>query len=322
MTIAEEVVGGSERSAARLISLIEREDPAGYDALLSLLPLTGKAHVVGITGCAGAGKSTLVNALAVRLARQTSIGVIAIDPSSSLTKGSLLGDRFRMKESEGLPGVFIRSMAQRDYPGGVCRAVVGGVCVMEAMGKDLIMVESIGAGQADSELFFLADTVITVFTPEFGDELQLMKAGLLEIGHILVVNKSDKPGADNARGAMETYASSISKREWKVPVVTIRADKGEGVDELILHLKAHGAYCRSERKRERGEKYRHFAMNLLREKVWSLFQERCSQTSLKDILDAVESGRIDPYTAVERLAREFKGIIRAGTSDYQKGRSE
>jgi len=315
MALAEEILAGSERSAAKLISLIEQENPEGYNGLLSLLPLTGKAHLVGITGCAGAGKSTLINALAVRLAKEgTKLGVVAIDPSSSFTKGSLLGDRFRMKEAEGSGEIFIRSMAQREYPGGVCRAAIGAVCVMEAMGKELIMVESIGAGQADSELFFLADTVITVFTPEFGDEIQLMKAGLLEIGHIVVVNKSDKPEAECAKRAIEAYASSVFKDGWKTPVLAARADKGEGVEELIGCIKAHGARFESDRKRKRSEKYRHFATNLLRERVWSIFQEQFSQTPLMQVIETVESGTIDPYSAVEQAAEEFERVIRTGLS--------
>jgi len=312
-TLPEEVLAGSERGAAKLISLIEQENPEGYKDLACLLSKTGNAHLVGVTGCAGAGKSTLINALIVRLAKEgAKIGVIAIDPSSSLTRGSLLGDRYRMKEAEGLADVFIRSMAQREYPGGVCRAVVGAVCVMEAMGKDFVVIESIGAGQADSELFFLADTVVTVFTPEFGDELQLMKAGLLEIGHIVVVNKSDKPDADDAKVAIETYAASVSKDGWKTPVLAAQANKGEGIDELIRSVKAHGAYLEADRKRKRGEKYRRFATNLLREKVWSVFQHVCARTSLTDVMKAVESGGTDPYSAVEAAADEFEEVVKTG----------
>ena len=323
MTIAEEVLAGGERSAARLISLIEQENPEGYKSLLGLLPWTGTAHIVGITGCAGAGKSTLINALAARFAKEkTKIGIIAIDPSSPLTEGSLLGDRIRMKEVESLGDVFIRSMAQRNYPGGVCRAAMGAACVMEAMGKSLVMIESIGAGQADSELYYLADTVITVLTPEFGDELQLMKAGLLEIGHIVVVNKSDKPGADDAMAAVETYASSSSKDKWKVPVLAVKANRGEGVEELVKNVKAHGTYYRGNRKRERGEKHRHFAINLLREEVWSVFLKQFSEMPLMQVLNEVESGNVDPYTAAERMAGVFKRIIRAGTSFYQGRGSE
>jgi LAO/AO transport system kinase len=176
------------------------------------------------------------------------------------------------------------------------------------------MVESIGAGQADSELFFLADTVITVFTPEFGDELQLMKAGLLEIGHIVVLNKSDKPEAESAKHSIQAYASSISKDGWNPPVLATEADKGEGVEELIRCIKAHGACFESDRKRKRSEKYRHFAMNLLREKVWSIFQERFSQTRLMHVMEAVESGTIDPYSAVEQAAEEFERVVRTGLS--------
>ena len=239
MTLAEQVLAGSERGAAKLISLIEQENPEGYEGLRSLLQWTGKAHVVGITGAAGAGKSTLINALAVRLAQaKIRIGIIAIDPSSALTKGSLLGDRYRMKEAEGLADVFIRSMAQRDYPGGVCRAVVGAICVMEAMGRELVMVESIGAGQADSELFFLADTVITVFTPEFGDELQLMKAGLLEIGHLVLVNKCDRPGAEDRHAREEGWTPVGLKGDGSARPGG-KGGHGPRRHRVIENLKAH-----------------------------------------------------------------------------------
>ncbi len=311
--IAEEVVQGNEKSAARLISLIEQENPEGYKALSDLWPPARSAQVVGVTGTAGAGKSTLINALAGRLLKEEKkVGIVAIDPSCSISEGSLLGDRLRMKEAEKSDAVFIRSMAQRTYPGGVCRAATGAVCVLESMGKDFVMIESIGAGQSDRELFYLADTIITVFTPEFGDEIQLMKAGLLEIGDLVVVNKSDKPGADDVRRALEAYLPETKSKGWRVPVLVLQADKGLGIDELVRCIKAHGEFYQSGKTDKRGEKYAHFALTLLKEEVWKRFSEQSSRTSLAHVLEEVRQGRLNPYSAVGQIGAEFEHIMRSG----------
>jgi LAO/AO transport system kinase len=310
--IAEEVLQGNERSAARLISLIEQENPEGYRALSDLWPPARSAHVVGVTGTAGAGKSTLINALAGRVLKEDKkVGIVAIDPSCSIGEGSLLGDRLRMKDAEKSEGVFIRSMAQRKYPGGVCRAATGAVCVLESMGKDFVMIESIGAGQSDKELFYLADTIITVFTPEFGDEIQLMKAGLLEIGDIIVVNKSDKPGADDVTRAIEAYLPEMKSGGWKVPVLVLQADKGLGIDELARSINAHAEFYQSEKVLKRGEQHVHFAMTLLKEEVWKRFSEQSSRTSLAHVLEEVREGRLNPYSAVGQIGAEFEHIMKS-----------
>ena len=311
--IAEEVLQGNERSAARLISLIEQENPEGYRVLSDLWPPARSAHVVGVTGTAGAGKSTLINALADRMLKEDKkVGIVAIDPSCSVGEGSLLGDRLRMKDAEKSEGVFIRSMAQRKYPGGVCRAATGAVCVLESMGKDFVMIESIGAGQSDKELFYLADTIITMFTPEFGDEIQLMKAGLLEIGDIIAVNKSDKPGADDVTRAIETYLPETKNRGWKAPVLVLQADKGLGIDGLVRCINAHAEFYQREKMIKRGEKHAHFAMTLLKEEVWKRFSEQSSRTSLAHVLEEVREGRLNPYSAAGQIGAEFEHIMKSG----------
>ncbi len=318
--LAEEVAQGNDRSAARLISLIEQENPEGYNALSDLWPPARNAQVIGVTGTAGAGKSTLINALAGRLLKEEKkVGIVAIDPSCSISEGSLLGDRLRMKEAEKSDGVFIRSMAQRKYPGGVCRAAMGAVCVLESMGKDFVMIESIGAGQSDKELFYLADSLITVFTPEFGDEIQLMKAGLLEIGDIIVVNKSDKPGAEGLRHALEAFLPQTKDKGWQVPVLVVQADRGLGVDELARSLKAHAEFSQSDKTVRRGEKHVHFAMTLLKEEIWKRFSEQSSRTSLGYVLEEVRRGGLNPYSAVGQIAAEFEHIMRSGKVTSEEG---
>jgi LAO/AO transport system kinase len=309
--IAEEVLEGSERSAARLISLIERGDRKGYEALVKLVSCMGKAHIVGITGSGGAGKSTLMNALALHFLKEgREIGIVAIDPSDASGEGSLLGDRLRMKGAEEAGRIFIRSMAQRNYPGGVCRAAIGAIYVMEAMGKELLMVESIGAGQSDREVTNLADTIITVFTPEFGDEIQLMKAGLLEIGDIVVVNKADKAGAEDLMMALMAYAPRTVGKEWKIPVLLTQAHRDEGVAELARQVKLHGEFLGMDRRSLRGEKYARFALSILKEEVWKVFLNHLfADQSLGPALDEIRLGRLDPYNAVDRIAKEFGEIL-------------
>ena len=238
------------------------------------------------------------------------VGIVAIDPSCAMGEGSLLGDRLRMKDAEKSEGVFIRSMAQRKYPGGVCRAATGAVCVLESMGKDFVMIESIGAGQSDKELFYLADTIITMFTPEFGDEIQLMKAGLLEIGDIIVVNKSDKPGADDVKRAIEAYLPETKEKGWKAQVLVLQADRGAGLDELARAIAGHAEFYRSEKAVKRGEKYAHFTMTLLKEEVWKRFSEQSSRTSLAHVLEKVRRGGLDPYSAVGQIGAEFEAIMK------------
>jgi LAO/AO transport system kinase len=172
------------------------------------------------------------------------------------------------------------------------------------------MIESIGAGQSDKELFYLADTIITVFTPEFGDEIQLMKAGLLEIGDIIVVNKSDKPGADDVKRAIEAYLPETKDKGWKAQVLVLRADRGVGVDELARSIDAHAEFYQSEKTIKRSEKHAHFTMTLLKEEVWKRFSEQSSRTSLGHVLEEVRRGRLDPYSAVGQIGSEFEALMK------------
>jgi LAO/AO transport system kinase len=306
MSLAEKILSGDEKSAARLITLIEDRKKAGYKELAQLLPYTGRAHVLGITGPAGAGKSTLVAKLANRLCGQgKKVGIIAIDPTSMQSQGAFLADRVRMNEIECADGVFIRSMADREHPGGISRAALGAVYVMEALGKDVVIVESVGAGQSDKALFYVCDTVITLFTPEFGDELQLLKAGLLEIGDIVVVNKWDKADSDDVVNAISARLPQRPKGTWSVPILCTKAHVGGGIDELLCAVEARwDLLCMDKESVTRWrEKITLFVMTLLKDEVWQRILDICSgETECRSILEEVRSKTMDPYSAVERIA--------------------
>ncbi len=313
MGLAEEVVKGDERSAARLISLIEMGRPDGYKELGKLFPLGQRAHCIGITGAPGAGKSTLVGRLAMRFLDQgKSVGVVAVDPTSIKSSGALLGDRLRMKEAEKRKGVFIRSMADRNFPGGLARAVIGAVCVMEALGKETIMVESVGAGQSDKAIFGLADTVITVFTPDYGDDIQLLKAGLLEIGDIVVVNKADTTGAETAGRAVASWVAQKGQDDWIVPVLPTKAHKGEGIEELSAAIESHRRFLGGKGKGRKAEKVELLLMGLVKEELWERVAAGIrANREFKAVRDAVRRGKVDPYAAVEKILASLLSIVQS-----------
>jgi LAO/AO transport system kinase len=307
MNLAEKILKGDEKSGARLITLIENKKKKGYEELTQLLPYTGKAHILGITGPAGSGKSTIIAKLVSRFCDQgKKAGIIAIDPTSIQSQGAFLGDRVRMVEIERPEGVFIRSMADREYPGGISRAALGAVYVMEALGKDVVVIESVGAGQSDKALSYICDTVITLFTPEFGDELQLLKAGLLEIGDIVVVNKWDKadPGNDVVSAisaCMPEKANSI----WSIPILRTKASTGEGIDDLMTAVVTRWDFLQKDTGTlaKRREKITLFIMTLLREEIWHRFLSVFSTgTEYEKIIEEARSKTVDPYSVVEYIA--------------------
>jgi LAO/AO transport system kinase len=322
MSLADKVLKGDDKSAARLISMIEEGEEEGYKELRRLLPHAKGAHVIGVTGPAGAGKSTVINHLALQfIAQGCKVGIIAIDPTSLRGKGALLGDRIRMKEVEKQGTTFIRSMAHRGYPGGVARAAIGAKYVLEGLGKDPIIVESVGAGQSDKALCFLADTVVTLLTPDYGDDIQLLKAGLLEIGDIIVINKMDKPGAEDAGRQIGHYFGKSDQEGWHVPILLTRADKGQGINELVQAIKAHLRFLTENKKGkdQKKEKTAAFMSLLLKEELWKRFMEAESgSVQYQRVIDEVETGKKDPYTAVDEL---LKQVVPVGEKKDRKGRT-
>ncbi|MBP1750209.1 MAG: hypB 1 [Deltaproteobacteria bacterium] len=313
MSVVDDILSGNEKSAARLITSIENGDADAYRDLAVLFSRAGNAHVIGVTGPAGAGKSTLAGRLAVEMARRGKhVGIIATDPSSISGKGAFLGDRLRMKGAEE-QNIFIRSMAHRAFPGGVAKATAAAAYIMEGLGKDCIIMESIGAGQSDKDLFFLCDTVITIFTPEYGDDIQLFKAGLMEIGDIIVVNKSDKPGADDAvREIGIAVDRSTRSGGWHVPVISAQALSGTGVLDLAEAVESHRLSMQGQAKisLRKAEHLEAFLTALLKEELWQRISDRITAHNVfKEFTNEVLSGRMDPYSAVhiilERLEHEW-----------------
>ena len=239
MTLAAKVLKGDVPAAARLISLIEDESPEAAKEMESLYPHTGKAYIVGVTGAPGVGKSTLTDNLIGSFRQKgMTVGVIAIDPTSALTGGALLGDRIRMQRHSADPAVFIRSLATRGWVGGLAKAAIGAVHVMDAMGKDIILVETVGSGQVELDIVKAADTTLLVMAPGAGDEIQTMKAGIMESADVIAVNKADKEGADRLKTDLAAMLEMKARRpgDWLPPVVLTEAINDKGTDELASML--------------------------------------------------------------------------------------
>lgn len=319
--LVERALAGDRRALARLLTAVENRTPRAEEATRALHGRAGDAHVIGITGPPGAGKSTLVAALIAALRRSARpVGVIAVDPSSPITGGALLGDRVRMQEYASDDGVFIRSMASRGHAGGLAPTTVAAAAILDAVGFDAVLVETVGTGQSEVEVAAMADTTVVLEAPEAGDEIQAIKAGLLEVADLVVVNKGDRPGAQRTASqlrAMLTAAARIGTnvapdgedgrpRPKRPDVLITTATTGEGVDELVERLDAMRAAAvggAGDGSRRRARLARAEAQ------VWSIVEARL-RARLSDprrsaetaaILEAVADHRVDPYGAADRL---------------------
>ncbi len=311
MDLAERVIEGDRAAAARMISLIENQDEAVEDMLQAILPHTGLAHVVGVTGSPGSGKSTLVGRLARELrSRGKKVGIIAIDPTSPYSGGAVLGDRVRMQELTGDPGIFIRSMASRGALGGLSLATADAVKVLDAFGCQVVLVETVGAGQGEVEIARTAHTTIVVEVPGMGDEVQVIKAGILEIADLFVVNKADRVRADRVVADLRMMLEMKESRNgWVAPIVQTIATAGSGVAELADALEAHWSYLNVS-----GEGELRRRDNTLRELVEATKQQFIGELSAElgpaglsavvgDILDRRQTSR----AAARRLVNRFRG---------------
>jgi LAO/AO transport system kinase len=309
-SLAERVVAGEGRALARAISLVENRDPAGDELVAELYPRTGKARIIGLTGPPGVGKSTLIGAITAALREDGSeVGVLSVDPSSPFTQGAVLGDRIRLTDHFLDPGVFIRSMATRGSLGGLAEAALQAALLMDASGKDYVLVETVGVGQGEIDVVDHADTIVLALMPGSGDSIQALKAGVMEIPDVIVVNKSDHPLADTMVREVRAVLALGPDRSWRVPVVKTEATKGEGISKLRETLDEHRALIEKE-----GTLEERRARNLRAEVIgiasWRMRRD-LEQRAGKDpewqgLLDSVVRRETDPASAARKLLERME----------------
>ena len=310
-SLAEGVRTGDTRALARAISLVENGDPLAYDLVRDIYPNTGRTYAVGITGPPGVGKSSLISGLIGHIrAQERTIGVISVDPSSPFTHGALLGDRIRLSDHFLDPGVFIRSMGTRGHLGGLAETTLQALLVLDAAGKDLVFLETVGAGQSEVEVIGIADTVVLVLMPGSGDSVQALKAGIMEIPDVIAINKMDHPAAKTMLKEVRSILSLDRDRAWKPPIVLTEATRGENIPELWEKVEEHRAHLESggllEERRRKNLAGEVFAVASGRAKA-HLQQAVADDPELRRLLDEVQRRELDPLTAVkEIMERVFK----------------
>ena len=303
--LVERLLEGDRRALARTISLVEDHDPRGWELVREIYPHTGKARMVGLTGAPGAGKSTLVGAITKNeRERGSTVGVLSIDPSSPFTHGALLGDRIRLTEHFLDPGVFIRSMANRGALGGLAEAALQAALLIDASGKDVVLLETVGVGQAEVDIIDRADTVVLVLMPGSGDSIQALKAGVMEIPDVIVVNKADHPMTETMVREVRSVLALGPREGWVPPIVKTEAVHGKGIDELVEKLDEHRAYM--EANGTLAERRRHN----LRSEVLAIATGRMrreledaisADPSFAELLERVASRQVDPASAATEI---------------------
>jgi GTPase len=315
-TLAAAVRAGDRRAVARAITLVENSDPLAYELVSDLYPETGQAYTIGVTGPPGVGKSSLISALVRHLrGSERTVGVVSVDPSSPFTKGALLGDRIRLADHFLDPGVFIRSMGTRGHLGGLAEATLQAVLLLDAAGKELIFLETVGTGQSEVEVIGVADTIVLVLMPGSGDSIQALKAGIMEIPDVIAINKADHPAAKTMLNEVRSILSLDKDRAWKPPIVLTEATTGEQVPELWEKVEAHRAFLEGEgllaerrRKNLAGEV---FAVASARAKT-HLERAVEGDPELRRLLEEVETRRLDPLSAVREIMEK---VFRIGDGD-------
>jgi LAO/AO transport system kinase len=309
--LVERLLGGEKRALARGISLVENGDPAGAELVAELYPRTGSARIVGFTGPPGVGKSTLIGALVAELrGRERRVAVLSIDPSSPFTRGALLGDRIRLSEHFLDDDVFIRSMASRGALGGLAEATLQAALVMDAAGFDEVLLETVGVGQAEIDVVDHADTVVLALMPGSGDSIQALKAGVMEIPDVIVINKAEHPLADTMVREVRTALSLGPSGDWKVPIVKTVASEGTGIDDLLGAIEAHRTHVEESGTLEqrRARNLRNEVLGLAASRMRRRLEQRVAEDpNVAALLDDVVARRTDPASA----AAELLGRVRA-----------
>jgi LAO/AO transport system kinase len=310
-SLAERLLSGDKRALARAITLVENDDPEGWELVRQVYPHTGRAAVLGFTGPPGVGKSTLLGALTkLQRARGRTVAVLSIDPSSPYTQGALLGDRIRLAEHFLDSGVFIRSMANRGALGGLSEASLQAALLMDASGRDLVLLETVGVGQAEVDIIDHADSVVLVLMPGSGDSIQALKAGVMEIPDVIVVNKADHPLTDTMVREIKGVLALGPRQAWEVPIVRTEAVRGEGMEELVEQLDRHRAHIEAEgtlmdrRRRNLMNEVLGIATYRMRRELEASIRE---DPEVRELLNRVVSREIDPASAAGTIL-DHKGL--------------
>lgn len=308
----ERIRAGEARALARAISVIEDRTPDAVQLLKALFPLSGRARVIGLTGSPGAGKSTLVDQLAREYRKQDrTVGIIAVDPTSPYSGGAILGDRIRMQAHHADPGIFIRSMATRGNLGGLARATTDVATAIDASGKDLVLIETVGVGQDEVDIVRLADVTIVILVPGMGDDVQTIKAGIMEIADIFVINKSDRDGAERMEREIRSMQSLAMRSDhWTPPIVKTVATEGKGINDLAAAIGNYEKFLLKQDllMKRKIDNWRERLTEMLRESLFErLLREHIKEEDLSRLAAEVAEHRRDPYSLVEEIVGEFSG---------------